>query len=141
MIYNSQLLFYLFLLICLCVFSINISAVFLGMVVFGLLSVLIHPLVDSLGHYLLISQQGLFEFWTFLYNLPIVPWLHFNNTLQLGCMLLALLLFYPTYKGVLIFIRYFRQTLQEKLANSKLVKGLKATPLFQWGMRIKGLLE
>ena len=137
----SNLFYLLIVLFCVSLFKVNVSGAFFGTLVFGVLSYVIDPISNQIGVFLLISQQGLIPFWTLLYNIPVLPWLNFNNTLMLGSIVLGLLSFVPVYFGFLKFIAYFRTHLKEKLANSKLIKGLKASPVFKWAFKLQELSE
>jgi uncharacterized protein (TIGR03546 family) len=133
----TNLLYLLMIVFCVSIFKINVSGAFLGALIFGLLSFAFDPISNQIGIMLLITNKGLLPFWTMLYNLPIVPWLNFNNTLMLGSIVLGLILFIPVYFGSINLLAYFRTHLKEKLANSKLVKSLKASSLFKWIFKLQ----
>ncbi len=61
------------------------------------LSWLLDPVTDTIGHWLL-TQPALQTFWTKLYNMPVMPWTDFNNTIVLGSFVLGLVQLYPTYR-------------------------------------------
>jgi uncharacterized protein (TIGR03546 family) len=66
----------------------------------------IDPLAHGLG-WALLNAAPLRPLWTELYNLPLVPWTRFNNTVVLGGFLLGLAAFYPTYRLALpAFVRW-----------------------------------
>ncbi|HAH05133.1 MAG TPA: hypothetical protein DCM05_01190 [Elusimicrobia bacterium] len=64
----------------------------------SLLSPLLDPLTHRLGWLLLVDAEGLAPLWAWLYDLPIVPWTGFNNTVTLGSFVLGLALAFPAYK-------------------------------------------
>lgn len=79
---------------------VNISAGMLSALIVSFGAHLCDPVSDAIGHWLL-SAPALRPFWTRLYNLPVVPWSGFNNTLILGSFVLGWLLVYPTFRATL----------------------------------------
>ena len=88
-------------------------------------------LTDPLG-YALLSAPALAPLWTMLYNLPVLPWTGFNNTVLLGGLVFGLLLFAPVYFAARKGAAVYNERLKDKVMNSKLVKGLKCSWLFDW---------
>lgn len=62
----------------------------------SLASLWLDPLFDGVGAFLL-SHPALQGVWTQLYNLPVMPWTGFNNSIVLGSFLIGLILVYPSY--------------------------------------------
>jgi len=59
------------------------------------------PLLDPISHRIgswLLSQPGLANFWTWLYNQPVAPWTGFYNSVVLGSFIVGLLLLYPAHR-------------------------------------------
>jgi uncharacterized protein (TIGR03546 family) len=129
---QSFVIFILILMI-----KVNIGAAFLGMVVFGIVGHFTDPLSDIIGYYLLAQSPFLTVFWTDLYNMPLVPWTRFYNTIVLGSSLIALLLFIPVYFSSKRFVIYYRANLKEKAQKFKIVKLVKASRLFTLYHRYK----
>ncbi len=63
-----------------------------------LLSQWIDPVSDVIGVWVL-SQPTLQSLWTDLYNMPLMPWTDFNNSIVMGGFLLGLVLLVPVYRG------------------------------------------
>jgi len=88
-------------------------------------------ITDPLG-YAFLSAPALAPLWTKLYNMPVLPWTGFNNTVLLGGLIFGLVMFVPVYlcarKGAVTYNKHFK----EKVAASKLVKGLKGSWLMDW---------
>ena len=98
-------------------------------------TVLVNPLLDKLTDplgYALLSAPSLAPLWTSLYNMPVLPWTGFNNTVLLGGLLFGLLMFAPVYFAARRGARVYNERYKEKVMNSKLVKGLKGSFLFDW---------
>lgn len=58
----------------------------------------IDPFLDVVGSGML-SSAPLHGFWTWLYNVPGLPWTDFNNSIVLGGFLIGLVLLAPVYLG------------------------------------------
>jgi len=81
----------------LCAMRVNLAAGMAAAFFCSWFGLLLDPLAHLLGHWVLTT--GLFvPIWTLLYDLPVIPWTSFNNTIVMGNLLLALLLFYPVYR-------------------------------------------
>ncbi len=103
-----------------------IELVFLA--IFDLLALLADPLLHLIGFAVLTlpALQGLF---TTMYNIPILYFFKFNNTVVMGGLLTGLVLFVPVYLLARKGINVYRDNIREKIANSKLVKGFLKHPL------------
>jgi uncharacterized protein (TIGR03546 family) len=58
---------------------------------------LFDPISHRIGHAVL-GVGWLQPIWVFLYDLPLVPWSSFNNTVVLGGLILGVCLGYPVYR-------------------------------------------
>jgi uncharacterized protein (TIGR03546 family) len=85
------------LMFIICGSRVNLGTASLGVFVFSWVGLLTDPLSHEIGLWLL-THESLQAFWTGLYNLPIVPWTRFNNTIVLGSLVIGLMMFYPTYR-------------------------------------------
>lgn len=87
--------------------QVNPAAGYGAAALFSLLSPLLDPLTHRLGALLLVDASPLVPLWTRLYNLPVVPWTGFNNTVTLGSTLVGLALLGPLYLLMTrVFARY-----------------------------------
>jgi len=119
------------LLVLLMALRVNIPMALITVLMMSFVNPLMDKLTDPVGNYLLASQ-ALYPLWTKLYNMPIVPWTGFNNTVLLGGLVVGLVLIFPVYLAGKSFGTYYNDKLREKVVNSKFVKGLKASWLFDW---------
>jgi len=119
------------LLVLLLALKVNIPFGLLTMFLTSLVNPLFDKLTDPLG-YALLTADGLAPFWTRLYNMPVVPWTGFNNTVLLGGLLAGLVLLFPVYLLGRRFGVYYNEKFRERVVNSRFVKGLKASFLFDW---------
>ncbi len=131
---KSSLLAHL-LLIVISMTRVNLAVGYLSALIFSALSVGIDPIAHAVGNVLLTKLDVLKPLWVYLYNLPIVPWTQFNNTIVLGFFLIGGALSYPLYRrSIPLFEQYghtFGATLQ-KWRVSKILLGAS------WWQRLKG---
>ena len=78
------------------------------------------------------TNGALYPLWTRLYNMPILPWTGFNNTVLTGGLVTGLALLFPVYLAGRRFGVMYNDRFKEKIMNSRIVKGLKASWLFDW---------
>ena len=111
--------------------KVNIPMAVLTALGVSLLNPLLDKVSDPIG-YALLTAQALKPLWTKLYNTPVVPWTGFNNTVVPGGLVLGGLLLAPVYMAGKKFGVYYNEKFRDRVMNSKLVKGLKASFLFDW---------
>lgn len=75
---------------------VNLGAAMISAVTFSILSPMADPLTHRIGLKLL-TWDFLKPAMDLLYDLPLVPWTAFNNTVVLGSLTLGVALFLPTY--------------------------------------------
>lgn len=109
--------------------NVSFGGGMLGMALFTPLGFLLDPLFDRIGMALL-TAPGLREFWTSLYNLPLVPFTNFNNTVTLGSFVFWVVTAVPIYFLAQWAIRRYRETYGQRVMNSKFMKGLKASKAY-----------
>ncbi|MBI4375535.1 MAG: TIGR03546 family protein [Elusimicrobia bacterium] len=74
----------------------------------------------------LLSAKFLHPLWTWLYNLPVVPWTRFNNTVVLGNVVLAILFFFPLYLGFKKAVLAYRHRWRDRVNQWHVVKAVKS---------------
>jgi uncharacterized protein (TIGR03546 family) len=122
---HNYLVFFLILIL-----QVNIGMALLSITIFKLIAFAIDPLANGIGYQLLVNATGLVPLWTHLYNMPIVPYTHFYNTIVLGSLIIALLLFVPIFMATTKLVTLYRGHWREKVENLKIVKLLKLTSAF-----------
>lgn len=95
-------------------------------------------IADPAGLWLLTKVPALQPAWTYLYNVPVVPWTGFNNTLVIGNLALGLALFIPFYVTGKKLAVLYNSTIKERLAKSAFVKALKASWLLDCYFKYSG---
>lgn len=73
---------------------------------FSFLSPYFDGVSDAVGGWLL-SRPALQHMWTELYNMPLMPWTSFYNSIVLGSFVIGLVLLYPAYRlSIPMFEKY-----------------------------------
>jgi uncharacterized protein (TIGR03546 family) len=119
------------LLILLMALRVNIPMALLTVLLMTFVNPLMDKLTDPVGYYLLTSS-ALYPLWTKLYNMPVIPWTGFNNTVLTGGLVVGSVLLFPVYLAGRRFGAFYNSKLKDKVMNSTFVKGLKASWLFDW---------
>lgn len=112
----------------------NIPFAILTIFLFSSLSFIFDKITDPVGYFIL-TQNSLSDFFTKLYNMPIIPWTDFNNTIVLGGVVLGVLFFWPVYILGNRFGVFYSERFRDKIKNSKIVKLLKLSWLFEWSIK------
>lgn len=118
----------LVLFIVIMMFRVNVSAAFLAWAVYEILSFALDPLFDVIG-YQVLTIGSLNAFYTWLYNLPVVPFTKFNNTVVMGSLIVGIILIIPNMIIAKKLLVYYRTHLRDKVSKWKIVKILTATIL------------
>ena len=105
--------------------KVNVGSAMLSAGIFAVIAHFFDPVFDKIGYLLLVKADSLTPFWTHLYNMPIVPFTRFYNTIVLGSFVASLVLFIPVYIFSKWFIVYYRNNLQAKVQNWKVWKVFK----------------
>jgi len=119
------------MLLLLMALKVNIPMGLITMFLVSFVNPLFDKVSDPIG-YALLTSDALAPLWTALYNMPVVPWTGFNNTVLLGGLLLGAALFVPVYFAGRRFGVFYNDKFRDKLMNSGLVKSVKASVLFDW---------
>ncbi|MFN3455099.1 MAG: TIGR03546 family protein [Pseudobdellovibrio sp.] len=116
-------------LLILLIFRIQIGSAFISAFAFKFIAFLIDPVADSLGQWAL-ENESFRPLWTQLYNMPIIPYTLFNNSIVMGSFLFALILSPILYFTFIVLIEKYRTRIVAKFESSKMWKGVKATKLY-----------
>lgn len=114
------------------ILPVNIGSTILFGGIFALISYLIDPIAHSLGYFLLVKVDLLFPLWKKLYNMPIIPYTKFNNTVVLGSFVISILLFVPIYIISKKFINFYRQNLKSRIEQWKIIKLLNVSSIYSF---------
>ena len=108
--------------------KINMPALFFSLLLFGLASPVLDVPSDLLGGFVL-GLPFLKGFFAMLYNMPLVPYTRFNDTLVMGGLVLGILAWVPVFFLFRYLVNAYRNTLREKIVNSKVFKAFMKFPL------------
>jgi uncharacterized protein (TIGR03546 family) len=109
--------------------NVSFGGGMLGLALFTPLGFLLDPLFDRVGA-LLLHAPGLRPLWTAWYNLPIVPWTNFNNTVTLGSFVAWLVLAVPIFFLARWGVGRYRATWGQRVLDSRWYKALKASKVY-----------
>jgi uncharacterized protein (TIGR03546 family) len=112
-------------------FRIQFGAALVSAFFFKLCSYLFDPAFDIVGTWVLELPQ-LRDVFVFLYNLPIVPFTRFNNTIAMGSMVASIAIAPFCFWGAKILIEKYRSTVLARFKNTKFWILVKQTSLYQW---------
>jgi uncharacterized protein (TIGR03546 family) len=107
---------------------VNLGMGLAGAMLFSWIGVLTDPVAHRVGHALL-ARPSLRPMWAWLYDLPVVPWTGFNNTVVLGSLLIGLGLFYPAWRVSERAFARIQPPLCARLAKYRIVQLLAGTEL------------
>jgi uncharacterized protein (TIGR03546 family) len=110
--------------------NVSVPGAMLGWALAIPLGFALDPMFDALGRQLLLGTPALVPLWTALANLPVVPLSNFNNTVLLGSLVSALVLFAPIYFLSRWGVRRYRATIGERVRNSALYRAISASKLY-----------
>lgn len=109
--------------------NVSFGGGMLGMAVFTPVAFVLDPLFDRIGLALL-QAPGLQGLWTDWYNIPLLPYTNFNNSVTLGSFTFWLVSTVPLYFLAKWGIARYRATYGQRVMNSRLMKGLKASKVY-----------
>ena len=109
--------------------NVSFAGGMLGWALFVPFGFLLDPLFDWLGHQLLFAES-LRGMWTSLYNTPIIPLTNFNNTVVLGSLVFALLLFIPLFLATRWAVTRYRATIGERVRQSRWYRAVTASKVY-----------
>jgi uncharacterized protein (TIGR03546 family) len=75
----------------------NLAMAGLGAFAFSWMGMLLDPLSHRIG-LMLLEAGALRPIWTWLFQLPLMPWTALNNSVVLGSLVLGIMLLYPVYR-------------------------------------------
>ncbi|MCJ8278159.1 MAG: TIGR03546 family protein, partial [Bdellovibrionales bacterium] len=112
-------------------FRVQMGAAFVTAFFFKFIAYLLDPLFHKVGAAVLAmdSLEGIF---TTVFNMPVVPWTRFYNTIVMGSGVISIALVPVIYFLSLWFINKYREQIYYRFKESKFFKAVKATALYKW---------
>lgn len=112
-------------------FRIQIGAAFLSAFFFKFVAFLLDGVFDSIGQQVL-EIESLQNLFVTLYNMPIIPFTRFNNSVVMGSGVVSFILAPFVFAGAKLSIIKYRFHVVQKWQGTKAYKALKATAFYQW---------
>lgn len=113
------------------IFRIQIGMAFLACFFFKFVAWILDPVFHAVGATAL-ETPALFEFWTSLYNMPIVPLTRFNNSIVMGSGIVTVVLSPLVFFLSRSLVIKYRETVVARFQETKVWKMMKATSLYNW---------
>ena len=113
---------------------IQIGAAMVSAFFFKFVAFIFDPVFHLVGAAVL-SNESLKPMFTTLYNMPVVPWTRFYNTIVMGSGVLSLILTPLVFFVSLHLVKKYREKVYEKFKQSKFFKAFKATGFYKWYMK------
>lgn len=112
-------------------FRIQIGAALVTAFFFKFVAFLLDPAFDMVGQKVLEieSLQGIY---TTLYNMPLIPFTRFNNSIVMGSFVITFALSPIVFILSQYLIVKYRQTVLARFKTTKLWKAVEATKFYQW---------
>lgn len=112
-------------------FRIQMGAAFASAFMFAIIAYIFDPVFHSIGSSVLEIEtlKGLF---TILYNLPIIPFTKFYNSVVMGAGVVSILLFPFVFVLSKTLIVKYRNTVVKRFQQTKFWKAVKATGFYKW---------
>jgi uncharacterized protein (TIGR03546 family) len=128
-----------FLILLLIVLNVNITAAIFSTLLFRAIAYFASPLFHTLGYWLLVEAEPLRDVWGFLYNIPLVPYTRFNNTVFMGSLVSSAVIFYPVFAGVKLLLLNYRKRYIHRVRTWKVMKILGGSKFVKWFAKVRNL--
>lgn len=96
-------------------------------VLFSWIGTALDPVAHQLGSWVL-TFDPLETTWLWLYQLPVVPWTRFENTVVMGILVIAILAAYPIYRLSLFFFDQYGKEIGQRFMQCRFVQWLVGSP-------------
>ncbi len=121
----------LFIFLILFFFRIQIGAALVMAFFFKFIAYLLDPIFHSVGSKIL-EMESLAPIFTKLYNMPLIPYTRFNNSVVMGSAVVTFILSPFVYLLSQYLISKYRVVVLARLKNTTLWKAVEATKFYQW---------
>lgn len=115
-------------------FRVQLGAALLSAAFFAIPAYWLDPVFHRVGSWIL-ELPSLNGFFTALYNMPIIPFTRFNNSIVMGSGVIAILLVPFVYVLAQILVSQYRAKIVAKFEQTSFWKAVKATSFYQWYMK------
>jgi uncharacterized protein (TIGR03546 family) len=115
-------------------FRVQLGAALTSAVFFKVFAFALDPLFDAAGSAVL-ELDALRPTFTWLYNLPIVPFTRFYNSIVMGSGVVALALVVPVFFLAKALVLTYRATIVSRFEKTAFWKAVKATSFYKWYLK------
>jgi uncharacterized protein (TIGR03546 family) len=119
------------------ILNVSLSGVFLGWAVFVPVGFALDPLFNAVGGWLL-AAPALRSLWTWLSNVPAMPFTNFNNTVVLGSFVAWLVAAVPLFFLARWGVERYRARVYERLKKLRVFQVMAASGWYQTYRKISG---
>lgn len=112
-------------------FRIQIGAALTAAFFFKFVAFLLDPVFHFVGSKVL-EMESLHGFFTTLYNMPIIPYTRFNNSIVMGSAVVTFALSPFVFILSQYFIVKYREIVVARFKTTKVWKAVEATKFYQW---------
>ena len=112
-------------------FRIQVGAAFASAFFFGLVAFVLDPAFDSIGK-IVLEMGAMKRLFTVMYNMPIVPFTKFYNSIVMGSLVISFALFPIIFLLTKKMVVKYRVTVVARLEQTKFWKAVKATSFYKW---------
>jgi uncharacterized protein (TIGR03546 family) len=120
------------------IFRIQIGAALISSFFFAFPAHLIDPIADQWGQKVL-NNPSLTPLFTTLYNMPLVPFTRFNNSIVMGSALVGFVLAPVMFFVSKTMIQKYRVHIVQKFQSTKFWKLVQATSFYKWYAKYEAL--
>tara|TARA_B110001454_G_C12723310_1_gene436543 strand:+ start:23430 stop:23954 length:525 start_codon:yes stop_codon:yes gene_type:complete len=113
------------------IFRIQMGAAFLAAFFFKFVAYLVDPVSHEIGKSVL-ENPSLRDLFVDMYNMPIMPFTRFNNSIIMGSLVLSVILAPILFFVFRTMIIKYRILVVDRFKSTKAWKAFKATSLYNW---------
>jgi len=113
------------------IFRVQFGAAMLSAFFFSFVAYVFDPLLHILG-YEILTMPSLQSLFTELYNMPIIPFTRFNNTIVMGSGILGLAFFPILFFLFKNLVEKYRVTVVARFKETKFWKYFQLTSFYKW---------
>ena len=110
---------------------IQLGAALTSAFFFGMISFILDPLFNMVGIWFL-ELNALKPLYTTMYNMPILPFTKFYNSIAMGALVVSIVLLVPVAFLFRALTLKYRKTVVERFKTTKMFKAFKATSFYKW---------
>ncbi len=118
-------------LILIFIFRIQMGAAFLAAFFFKFVAYLVDPVSHEIGKSVL-ENPSLRDMFVDMYNMPIMPFTRFNNSIIMGSLVLSIVLAPIMFFVFRAMIIKYRILVVDRFKSTKAWKAFKATSIYNW---------